>query len=83
MNRILIKVYVPQLEKKYDVWIPINRTIYTITVSLMKGISSLNKIEFDNTIILNLYNKENSELYEPNKKIIETDIRNGSELIMF
>lgn len=83
MNRILIKVYVPQLEKKYDVWIPINRTIYTITVSLMKGISSLNKIEFDNTIILNLYNKENSEQYEPNKKIIETDIRNGSELIMF
>lgn len=83
MNRILIRVYVPQLEKKYDVWIPINRTIYTITNSLMKGISSLNKIELEEEYIMNLYNKENSEIYEPSKKIIETDIRNGTELIMF
>ena len=82
MNRILVRVYIPQLEKKYDVWIPINKTVYTIINSLTKGISSLNKIDFEKDYIMNLYNKENSEVYELDKKIIDTDIRNGTELIM-
>lgn len=83
MNKILIKVYVPQLEKKYDVWIPINRTVYTITRTLMEGINSLNNVDLGEGNIMNLYSKENSEIYELSKKIIETDIRNGTELIMF
>lgn len=31
---------------------------------------------------MNLYNKANSEIYDLEKKIIDTDIRNGTELIM-
>lgn len=82
MNRILVRLYVPQLEKEYDVWIPINRTVYAIVNSFIKGINSLNKIEFEKSYIPNLYNKATSELYELNKKVIDTDIRNGSELIL-
>ena len=40
MNKVLIRVYVPQLEKKYDVWIPINKTVYTIICSITNGINS-------------------------------------------
>ena len=82
MNKVLIRVYVPQLEKKYDVWIPINKTVYTIIWSITNGINSLNKMSLENGYILNLYNKENSEVYDLKKKIIDTDIRNGTELIM-
>lgn len=82
MNKILIRVYVPQLEKKYDIWIPINKTVYTIIYSITKGIDSLNKISIENDYIMNLYNRENSETYDLEKKIIDTDIRNGTELII-
>lgn len=83
MNRVLIRLYVPKIEKKYDIWIPINITIYTVIISFLKGIVALNKINYKEQNIPNLYNKETSEIYQLNSKIIDTNIRNGSELILF
>ena len=34
MNRVLIRVYAPLLEKKYDVWVPINKSIYEVIINL-------------------------------------------------
>ena len=82
MNRVLIRVYVPLLEKKYDVWVPINKKVYEIIINLIKGINSINKIEYDMKEIPNLYDKESSEVYDINAKIIDTNIRNGSEVIL-
>lgn len=83
MNRILIRVYVPLLEKKYDIWVPINKRIYNVIDNIIKGINSINKIEYNIIRFPNLYNKENTEIYEYNARIIDTDIRNGTELILF
>lgn len=82
MNRVLIRVYAPLLEKKYDVWVPINKSIYEVIINLVKGINSINKIECDMKEIPNLYDKESSEIYDINFKIIDTNIRNGSEVIL-
>lgn len=82
MNRVLIRVYIPLLEKKYDVWVPINKKVYEIIINLIKGINSINKIEYDMKEIPNLYDKESSEVYDINAKIIDTNIRNGSEVIL-
>ena len=30
MNKVLIKLYVPTIEKVYDIWIPINKRVYNI-----------------------------------------------------
>ena len=82
MNRVLIRVYAPLLEKKYDVWVPINKSIYEVIINLVKGINSINKIEYDMKEIPNLYDKESSEIYDINFKFIDTNIRNGSEVIL-
>lgn len=82
MNRVLIRVYIPLLEKKYDVWVPINKKVYEIIINLIKGINSINKIEYDMREIPNLYDKESSEVYDINIRIIDTNIRNGSEVIL-
>lgn len=82
MNRVLIMVYIPLLEKKYDVWVPINKKVYEIIINLIKGINSINKIEYDMREIPNLYDKESSEVYDINIRIIDTNIRNGSEVIL-
>lgn len=83
MNRVLVKLYVPQLEKQYDVWIPVNKTVLGVLLSLIKGIDSLNKVFLEEKYIPNIYNKENSEIYNFSSKIIDTNIRNGTELIIF
>ena len=82
MNRVLIRVYAPLLEKKYDVWVPINKSIYEVIINLVKGINSINKIEYDMKEIPNLYDKESSEIYDINFKIIDTNIRNGSVILL-
>lgn len=82
MNRVLIRVYIPLLEKKYDVWVPINKKVYEMIINIIKGINAINRIEYDMTKIPNLYDKESSEIYDINVRIIDTNIRNGSEVIL-
>ncbi len=81
-NKILIKLYVPVIEQDYDVWIPLNKSIYNIINLLMKGIKEFSD-ELDNpTHMLNLYDKLTGEKYDINKMVKDTSIRNGSEIIL-
>lgn len=81
-NKVLVKLYIPMIEKNYDVWIPINKKISTIITLLVKGISDLNKGCYQPKDLPILYNKETSEEYDINLKVINTNIRNGTELIL-
>lgn len=84
MNRVLVKLYVPLLEKQYDIWIPVNKSIFYIINSFITGINLINKINYNyNESYPRLYNKSTSDCYDMKKKVIDTDIRNGSELILF
>ena len=82
MNKVLVKLYVPMIEKEYDVWIPLNRSINTIISLLIKGLSELNKSSYTPTTVPTLYNKKTAEIYDLNKKVIDTNIRNGTELLL-
>ena len=84
MNRVLVNLYVPLMEKKYNIWIPVNRSINCIIKGFISGINSLNQIKYDvKKNYPRLYNKENATIYDYNMKVIDTDIRNGTELILF
>ena len=84
MNRVLVNLYVPLMEKKYNIWIPVNRSINCIIKGFISGINSLNQIQYNvKTNYPRLYNKVRAAIYEYNAKVIDTDIRNGTELILF
>ena len=38
MSRVLVKLYVPIIEEKYDIWLPTNKKIYNIIISLTKAV---------------------------------------------
>lgn len=82
MNKVLIKLYVPVLEKKYDIWIPINKKVRDVISLIISGIASLNKIDLKPEEKLYLYNKSTAEIYCMSDKIIDTNIRNATELIL-
>ena len=74
---------VPKIEKKYEILIPIDKDIYSVTKLIEKSI-----FEFTNGSYLNVFgngnliNKKDGKIYDVNLIIKETDIRNGTELIL-
>ena len=82
-NKILIKVIVPSLNRDFDVYIPVNEVMWKINRLIAKSIFDIVGLPFD--LEKNQYifiNKDTGKVYNNNEIIINTDIRNSTELIM-
>ena len=82
MSRVLVKLYVPIIEEKYDIWLPTNKKIYNIIISLTKAVNELSIGYYTPIKSPMLYNKLSSTPYDVNITVKESDIRNGTELIL-
>lgn len=82
MNKILIKLYVPILGEKYELWIPLGKQLYNIIKLLTKAVSEMNGGYDIPEKLPTLYNKATGKPYSINLNIKETNIRNGTELIL-
>lgn len=80
-NKVLIELIVPELEAKYDIFIPITKRVGNIIALLAKAISELG-INYSLTPSMGLYNRNTAEKYNPNDLIYQTDIANGTVLIL-
>ena len=81
-NKILIELIVPDLEENYSLYIPITKRIGDIINLLIKAISEFNNCPFKNNPTVALYNANTGTRYEPNDLVINTDIRNGTQLVL-
>lgn len=81
-NKVLIKLILPELDASFDIFIPVNEVIWKIKKLLLKSVSDLTNIPFNPRGECILLNKDNSRIYDSNEIVINTDIRNGSELIL-
>ncbi len=82
MNKIIIKLFVPKIDREYDVFIPTNKRISSVIALLVKAINELSNGSFSPSQMPMLYNKITAQSYDINMTIKESDIRNGSELIL-
>lgn len=82
MNEILVKLYVPTIDEQYDIWIPTNKRIHTIITLLVKALTELSKGYYTPEKMPYLFDKMTAKPYDVNLKVIESDIKNGSELIL-
>ena len=80
-NKVLISVLFPELEKRFDVFIPVNEIIWKIKKLMLKSITDLCDIDLSvkETSLINL---ETGHIYGNNDIVINTDIRNGTELLL-
>lgn len=81
-NKVLIQLIVPEIEEKYDLFIPINRRVGTVINLISKAIFELNNDVFISNKKRLLYNHNTGLEYSINKLIRETDIRNGTILVL-
>ncbi len=82
MNKVLIKLFLPSIDKQYDVWVPVNRSIYSVIVLLVRGINEMNDNVFVDDPFPILYNRSSGKYYDLNSFVGNTDIKNGSELVL-
>jgi hypothetical protein len=82
MNKILINLYVPNLNQHYDLFIPVNEFIWKINKLVVKSISDLS----DGKLLMNqnyvIANIETGKIYDNNDIVINTDIRNTTKLAL-
>jgi len=81
-NKVLIKLIVPEIEEEFDVFIPVNEVLWKIKKLIIKSVSDLTGIGLNINDDFLLLNKTTSQFYDNNDIIIQTDIRNGTELIL-
>lgn len=82
MNKILVKLYVPVLDEQYDIWIPANKRIHTIIKLFVEAVNDLTKGYYVPNKLPHLYDRTTAKAFDMNLRVIETDIRNGSELVL-
>lgn len=81
-NKVLVKLMVPEINLSFDVFIPVNEVVWKVKKLILKSVSDLTGISVFNNSEYVLLNKSDSRVYSNNEIIIETNIRNGSELIL-
>lgn len=81
-NKVLIHVIVPELDANFDVFIPVNELIWKIEKLLLKSIGDLCNIPMNENIPYLLINKDTGRIYDSNEQVINTDIRNGTEILI-
>ncbi len=81
-NKILLEVFIPLIEEEYDVFVPVNKTMGTIKKIIEKGIIDLSDNGYMVKEDTNLYSKETGDIYNVNLKLTETDLKNGSQVIL-
>jgi len=82
LNKIYVILYVPLIAEKYEVMIPVSKKIHCILALLTKSVNELSGGAYpidSNTL---LYKKKNGQPYDLNITVKESDIRNGSEIIL-
>ncbi len=82
MNKVLVVLYIPIIEMRYDVYIPINKKIEQIIILLGNALNELTDGGFilqNNTILIN---KETGNIYDNNQYVKNAEIKNGTELVL-
>jgi hypothetical protein len=81
-NKILIKLYVPEIDQTFDLYIPVNELVWKVRKLIVKSVSDLTM----GSLLVNddyvLINKQTADIYKNNEIILDTNIRNATELVL-
>ena len=80
-NKVNVELIVPSIGKKYNLFIPVNKTIGEIIVILNKSINELTGY-FPINNKLSLFDVGECAIYNYELEIINTNIKNGSVLVL-
>ncbi len=81
-DKFAVRLYVPTIDEIYNVYLPINARICNVIILLKKSVFELTSGEYNPDDKVRLYDRETGEIYGTNQLIRETNIRNGSSIVL-
>ena len=81
-NKILISLEIPLIETNYDLFVPINKKVGTIKSLIENSLQELTENAYTPRDDTNFYSKDTGEIYDVNKTIRDTDLKNGSRIVL-
>lgn len=82
MKKYLVDVYLPAINKHYDVYLPANKPIGEATTLLVKLAESLSDGKFKGTSDAVLLNSNDGKIINRDLNVFDAGIRNASMLIL-
>ena len=81
-DKVLIKLNFIETDDTFDLFIPVNEVIWKVKKLLIKAVGDITQtnVSMDDEYVL--MNASTNTIYDNNQVIIDTDIRNATELIM-
>ena len=70
------------IEKTYDLYIPINKKIGTVKGLIEESLVELTDKAYEIREDTNFFSKETGEIYNVNSTVVDTDLENGSRIIL-
>lgn len=81
-NKVLVELLVPSLDERYNVYFPINRRVGNIIELLNKALAEKTDGVYRGNEKTMLYDSNSGNVYDVNSLIRNTNIRNGSIVIL-
>lgn len=82
-NKLYVIVYVPLIEKEFDLYIPIVKKVGTVKNLIIKIVEDGSEGTFVNDNCKNLYDKLTGEKIDDQLFVKDSLIKNGSKLILY
>lgn len=81
-NKVLVKLIVPELDSTFDVFIPVNEVVWKVEKLITKCVYDLSGGSLDINKDYTIINKLTGKTYGNNEIVVNTDIRNATELVL-
>ncbi len=81
-SKVLVEVYVPELDLKYNLFIPASKKIGNVIINLVKAIHELSQGAYQMKYNHALMNSDTCQIYDVNLNLKDAGILNGCRLIL-
>ena len=82
-NKILVIVYVPLIEKNFNIYIPIVKKVGTVKNLIIKIVEESSENAFVDDGCKNLYDKKTGDIIDDNLFVKYSGLKNGTKLILY
>lgn len=82
MKKVLIEVYLPAVGKTYQLWVPLQATVYQVTEQLIEVFQRMKVDAFLPNEDTMLCDRMGGEILNAEQMLVEAGVGNGSRLML-
>lgn len=82
MDKVLIQVFVPVLDRSFDMFVPLRSPMHEVLELIKRAVEELSEGSFRADENTALCRREDGALININQSVFELDIQNGSKLML-